>query len=176
MNLLTGLLEVLKYTLPSLIVFLTTWYLAGRYFRGEEEKRRQQLLLNNQHLITPLRLQAYERIVLYLERINPESLIMRISKPGMTVHQLQHELLNAIRAEYEHNLSQQIYVSNKAWEMLRNARNATLQVINGEAEKINWEQPSIDLSRAIMEKIMEGSANPVSEALLFIKNEINWYF
>jgi hypothetical protein len=176
MNIIAGLLEILKYVLPSLVVFLTTWYLASRYFRSEDEKRKQKLALNNQNLITPLRLQAYERIILYLERINPESLLMRHSRQGFTNQQLQNELLTAIRAEFEHNLSQQIYISNKAWEMLKNAKNSTIQLINGTAETLNNDEPSINLSKAILEKIIKGEKNPVAEAILFIKSEINRLF
>ena len=176
MNNMTGWLEILKYTLPSLVVFLTTWYLASRYFRSEKEKRRQQVVMNSQNLITPLRLQAYERIILFLERINPESLVMRLSKQGLNSQQLQHELVNTIRAEFEHNLSQQIYISNKAWQMLKKAKNSTLQLINVTAEKTGRDSPSVNLSKAILEKIMEEEKNPVTEAILFIKKEINRLF
>jgi hypothetical protein len=157
-------------------VFLTTWYLVSRYFKSEDAKRMQQLALNNQNLITPLRLQAYERIILYLERINPESLVMRLSKPGLTSQQLQNELLNTIRAEYEHNLAQQIYISNQAWEMLKNARNATIQLINATAEILKKDEPSINLSKAILERVMKEEKNPASDAIVFIKNEINRLF
>jgi hypothetical protein len=173
MNIVNGIIEVLKYILPSLVVFLTTWFLASRYFKSEDAKRTQQLALNNQNLITPLRLQAYERIVLYLERINPENLVMRLSKPGLTSQQLQNELLITIRAEYEHNLTQQIYISNKAWEMLKNARNATIQLINVTAENLNKEEPSINLSKAILEKMRKEEKNPASDAIVYIKKEIN---
>ena len=169
-------LEILKYILPSLIVFLTTWYLASGYFRREDKKRSLKLSLNNQNLITPLRLQAYERIILYLERINPENLLMRLNKQGQTCQQLQNELLFTIRAEFEHNLSQQIYISNKAWELLKNAKNSTLQLINEAAEKTDKNLPSFNLSKAILENIMAKEKNPASEAILFIKNEINRYF
>ena len=169
-------LEILKYILPSLIVFFTTWYLASRYFRSEDKKRSLKLSLNNQNLITPLRLQAYERIIMYLERINPENLLMRLNKQGQTCQQLQNELLSTIRAEFEHNLSQQIYISNKAWEMLKNAKNSTLQLINETAEKTDKNLPSFNLSKAILENIIAKEKNPASEAILFIKNEINRYF
>ena len=176
MNTVNGILEVLKYLLPALVVFITTWYLVSRYFKSEDTKRQQQLALNNQNLITPLRLQAYERIILYLERINPESLVMRLSKPGINSQQLQNELLAAIRAEYEHNLTQQIYISNQAWEMLKNARNATLQLINATAESLKKEEPAINLSKAILEKVMQEEKNPASDAIVFIKKEINRLF
>jgi len=176
MNIVNGFIEVLKYILPSLVVFLTTWYMVSRYFNSEDVKLSQQLRLNNQNLITPLRLQAYERIILYLERINPESLVMRLSKPGLTCQQMQNELLTTIRAEYEHNLSQQIYISNRGWEMLKNARNATIQLINETAEHINREDPSINLSKAILEKVMKEEKNPASDAIVFIKKEVNRLF
>jgi len=176
MNTSTGILEVLKYILPSLIVFFTTWYLVSGYFKSEDTKRAQQLAQNNQNLITPLRLQAYERIILYLERINPESLVMRLSKPGLNSQQLQNELLTTIRAEYEHNLTQQIYISNQSWEMLKNARNATIQLINATAERLKKDEPSINLSKAILEKMMTEEKNPASDAIAFIKKEINRLF
>jgi len=176
MNTATGIIEVLKYILPSLIVFLTTWFLVSRYFRGEDAKRQQQLVLNNQNLITPLRLQAYERIILYLERINPESLVMRLSKPGLNCQQLQNELLAAIRAEYEHNLTQQIYISYQSWEMLKNAKNTTILLVNAIAEGLKKDEPAINLSKAILEKVIQEEKNPASEAVIFIKNEINRLF
>jgi hypothetical protein len=93
------LLEILKYTLPSLIVFLTVYYVLKKYFENEDKKRYHLTLLKNQDIITPLRLQAYERIILYLERISPDSLIIRVNKPGYTCQELQVELLNTIRIE-----------------------------------------------------------------------------
>lgn len=173
---MTEILDILKYLLPSLVVLATTLYLAGKYFAGEEKKRRHQLALNNQNMITPLRLQAYERMVLFLERISPESLVVRLNRPGMTCLQLQNELLNAIRQEYEHNLAQQIYVSPDAWDMLRVARARTIQLINVSAEKVSKDSPSMDLSRAILESVVDQERTPASEAMAFIKKEIRELF
>jgi hypothetical protein len=176
MNLWSELLEIVKYIVPSLVVLITTWYLTKSYFKGEEQKRNQQLNLNNQNLITPLRLQAYERIIMYLERINPESLLMRVNKPGLNCQQFQHELLSTIRAEFEHNLSQQIYISHKAWERLKNAKNSILQLINIAAEETKKELPAFNLSKAILEKVMDQEVNPIAEAIIYIKKEINRLF
>jgi hypothetical protein len=176
MDIMNGILEILKYILPSLVVFLTTWYLASGYFRNEENKRKQQLTSNNQNLITPLRLQAYERIILYLERISPESLVLRVSRQGMTAQQLQQELLTAIRAEYEHNLSQQIYLSHESWERMKKAKNSVIELVNVTAESVNKEQTAFDLSRLILEKLMAQKENPIADAIVFIKKEINRQF
>lgn len=170
------LLEISKYLLPSLVVFATTVYLVKKYFEGEEKKRRMQQVLNNQQLITPLRLQAYERTVLFLERISPESLIMRINKPGLTCQQLQSDLLQAIRSEFEHNLTQQLYISHGAWEMVKIARGRTIQLINSMAEKVQKDAPAINLSKAMLESIVDQEKTPTTDALAFVKNEISQLF
>jgi hypothetical protein len=169
-------LEILKYLLPSLVVMITTIYLVAKYFSEEERRRKQQLYLNNQNITLPLRLQAYERVILFLERISPENLIMRVNKPGYSTQQLQAELLNAIRAEYEHNLSQQLYVSQGAWEMLKNARGRTIQFINQIADKVAKDTPSINLSRAILESIVDQEKIPASDAIEFVKKEFEQNF
>ena len=169
-------LEILKYTLPALVVFATTVYLVKKYFDGEDKKRKQQLFINNQGTIMPLRLQAYERMILFLERISPESLIIRVNRSGYTCQQLQSELMNAIRSEFEHNLSQQLYVSPGAWEMLKIARGRTIQLINMMADKVQKDSPSINLSKAILESIVDQEKVPTADALNFIKKEFSELF
>lgn len=169
-------LEILKYVLPALIVFLTTYYMVKKYFDGEEMKRRQQMMLNNQQMITPLRLQAYERAILFLERISPENLIMRVNRPGFTCQQLQSELMQTIRSEFEHNLSQQVYISHGAWEMLKIARGRTIQLINTMTEKVQKDSPSINLSKAILESMVDEEKTPTADAIAFIKKEIGQLF
>jgi len=170
------LLDIFKYLLPALVVFATTFYMVKKYFDDEEKKRRHQLFLNNQNMITPLRLQAYERTILFLERISPENMIMRVNKPGFTCQQLQSELIQSIRSEFEHNLSQQIYISHGAWEMLKNARGRTIQLINSMAEKVQKDAPSINLSKAILESIVDQEKTPAADAIAFIKKEIGQLF
>jgi len=170
------ILEILKYLLPSLVVLTTTIYLVKKYFDAEERKRKHQLFLNNQNMITPLRLQAYERAILFLERISPEHLIMRVNRPGLTCQQLQSELMQTIRSEFEHNLSQQIYISHGAWEMLKIARGRIIQLINSMAEKVQKDSPAINLSKAILESIVDQEKVPTADAIAFIKKEIGQLF
>lgn len=170
------ILEILKYILPSLVVFITTFYLVKKYFDNEEKKQKIQVVMNNQSMITPLRLQAYERAILFLERITPESLIMRVNKPGFTCKQLHGELLQALRSEFEHNLSQQIYISHGAWEMLKIARGRTVQMINSLAEKLPKDAPALELSKAILESLVDEQKTPTADAIAFIKKEIGQLF
>lgn len=165
-------LELLKYILPALIVFLTTFYIVRKFFENDQKQKKFELMTANQKITTPIKLQAYERIILFLERISPESIIMRINTSGMNVKMLQEALHEAIRAEFEHNLSQQVYISPKAWEMVKNAKGNLLKLINTVADSIDGKSPSINLSQAILEKVIEMKKSPVYDAIEYVKSEV----
>lgn len=167
----TGL-EIAKYTLPALIVFLTAYVLIKAFINNEKEKRNKELAQSIHSTTLPMRIQAYERLALLLERISPESLIMRINKPNMTARQLQNELLASIRAEFEHNLSQQVYISNDAWELIRAARSNVINMVNAAADQLNDDATALTLSQKIFEQVVQLKSPPVQEALEFLKAEI----
>jgi hypothetical protein len=167
-----ALIDVLKITIPMLIVFLTAWVLLRNMIKHDQDKRRQELILQNSRTVTPIKLQAYERIVLFLERISLESLLVRVSSSEMTASQLHTTLLNTIRNEFEHNLSQQIYMSQQAWEVVRNARSNMIKIINSEAEKMPANSTSMAFSKQLLEKIMELDKEPTRAAIDYIKAEI----
>ncbi len=166
------LADILKITIPALIVFFTAWLLLRNMIRNDQDKRKQELILQNSRTVTPIKLQAYERIVLYLERISLESLLVRVSSKDMTAAQLHATLLNTIRSEFEHNLSQQIYMSQQAWEVVRNARSNTIKIINSEADKMVADSSGMALSKQLLEKIMELEKEPTRAAIEYIKNEV----
>ncbi len=166
------LADILKITIPALLVFLTAWILLRNMIRNDQDKRRQELILQNSKTITPIRLQAYERIILFLERISLESLLVRVSSSDMTVNQLHTALLSAIRSEFEHNLSQQIYMSPQAWEVVKNARSNMIKIINSEAEKMAATSSGMLLSKKLLEKIMELDKEPTRAAIDYVKAEI----
>ena len=164
--------DILKITIPALIVFFMAWVLLRNMLKNDQDKRRQELLLQNSRTVTPIKLQAYERIVLFLERISLESLLVRVSTPEMSAQQLHLAMLNAIRSEFEHNLSQQIYMSPQAWEVVRNARSNMIKIINSEVEKLPPDSNAMTLSKKLLEKIMELEQEPTRAAIDYVKNEI----
>jgi len=166
------LADILKITIPALIVFLTAWVLLRNMIKNDQDKRRQELILQNSRTVTPIKLQAYERIILFLERISLESLLVRVSTPDMTANQLHTAMLNSIRSEFEHNLSQQIYMSPQAWEVVKNARSNMIKIINSEAEKLQPDSSGMALSKKLLEKIMELEKEPTRAAIDYVKNEI----
>jgi hypothetical protein len=170
------ILEILKYTLPSFIIFLTVYVMMRFHFRTEDRKKRIELTLANQKTVLPIRLQAYERVALFLERISPESMIMRLALSDMTAKQLQSELMATVRAEFEHNLSQQVYISREAWEKVKNARANTISLINGAAEQIEPKASALTLSKVILDMMMEHKNALSAQALDHLKKEIQELF
>ncbi len=170
------IIEILKYTLPALIVLITAYLLIRTMIKNDGDRRNKEIILQNQKTITPLRLQAYERAILLLERISLDSLILRVNKQGMTSQKLQHEILSAIRAEFEHNLSQQIYMSPQAWEVIKNAKINTVKLINTSATQVKPDSASIEFSTHILERVMEMEKSPTQVAIEFIKLEFNSLF
>jgi len=166
------ILEILKYTIPALIVFLTAVFVLREMIKRDQTKHKFEVLMQNQKTITPIRLQAYERLVLFLERITPDSLILRASKPEMNTRQLQQAILQAIRAEYEHNMSQQVYITPRAWEIVKNARSGVIKLVNTSFDALKADDPAIKLSKLILERSMQIEKHPTQVAIDFLKAEI----
>ncbi len=180
MNYLNNILEILKYVLPSLVVFATAFYLIRQFLENDNRKRMLELkmnnLSNNQRYITPIRMQAYERIILFMERISPSSLIIRVSLPNMSAKQMQTAMIKTIREEYEYNLSQQLYISQKSWNLVKNAKEELVILINDAAGNINEDAKSTELARMIFEMSSTIEKLPVEIALEYVKNEIQQEF
>lgn len=169
------LFELLRFTLPALIVFLTTYYLIKTFLTQESRKQMLDIKQTNQQVITPIRLQAYERIVLFLERINPNSIVMRanINVPAAV---LEAELLKIVRSEFEHNVSQQIYLSKKAWDTVVKAKDETIKIINVAAVKVSREANGMELAQSLLGVAAQLKSLPTKEALDFVKQEIGKEF
>lgn len=180
-------LEILKYVLPAIIVLLTSWLLLKTFFNNQEENKihelkkqaeelKAQLQGEDKRLITPIRLQAYERLALYLERIAPQSLVFRIQKPGQTVYQLQTTLLQNIRNEFEHNLSQQLYVSSEVWAMVKTSKEEIVKLINTAAAGLQPDEQAFELSKKIFEATVGEEKLPTEKALEMLKKEIRNFY
>lgn len=170
------ILDILKYTLPAVIVLIAAVLIIKQVVKIDQNRRNYEMISKNQQLITPIRLQAYERLTLLLERLSPESLIMRVTKPNMTAKQLQSELLSTLRFEFDHNVSQQIYVTPQVWEIIKNSRSKITQLINGAAIRVKPDDSALILSKIILEDLMTLDKSPTSLALEALKNEVKILF
>ncbi len=170
------ILEILKYILPSTIVLATSYYLLRLYLTHDHKKVVLELKQNNRNLLTPLRLQAYERVIMLLERMSPSNLILRMSNPAFDAMQLQMVLVRTIRDEFDHNLSQQIYISSPAWDLLKNAKEETIKLINIASSELPKGATATELSSKIIEKFAGIEKSPISIAQEFIKSEVRSLF
>lgn len=153
-------------------VYYTITTVADKIF----EKQRWDIKSKNLEITLPLRLQAYERMCLFLERITPNNLLLRLVPSAMTALELQHILLHEIREEYNHNVAQQLYISSNAWEQIINAMNETVAVINQAAAEVNGEAPPADLAKKIFSHVIEKETQPSAHALKVLKEEIRNIF
>ena len=169
-----AVIELLKIIIPTGAVFAASYFLVKRFLDNDQKRREHELKKVSQNIVTPLKITAYERIVIYLERINTNNLVLRVNKNGMTAKQLHSELVLAIKSEFEHNLSQQIYVSAGSWEMVKNAKEEVLQLVNIASSKVPAETNSLELASMILNITANlGKKLPSELAIDYLKREIS---
>lgn len=153
-------------------MYLTITTVANKIF----EKQKYDVRSKNTEITLPLRLQAYERMCLFLERITPNNLLLRLVPSASNALELQQILLFEIREEYNHNLAQQLYISIDAWAQVSNAMNEVVSVINQAALEVDAEMPASELAKKIFAKVIEQEIQPTTHALKFVKQEIQGIF
>ena len=167
------LFEIAKYTIPAIVVLITAVIAIKSFLSVEDRKRAYEIRLINQKAALPIRLQAYERLTLFLERIAPNSLIQRVRRRGMSANDLHLALIKDIRKEFEHNLSQQIYVSTGLWFLVSRAKEEMITLINRIAVNLPNGASEKVLSKDIFEYFMENEKSmPTLKALYKLKTEV----
>lgn len=166
----TKIIEILAYSLPSLITGGVAYYLFDAYFKDQQNTRRWLLQKENRKDTLPLRLQAYERMTLFMERINPSQLLVRISPISDDKTEYANYVIAQVEQEFEHNLAQQIYISDECWSIISTAKNATIQMIRlaTKNEKVG---DANQLREVILGDLLDKTA-PSNAAVAFIKNEV----
>lgn len=168
--------DLIKILLPAAVV-LYAMYLTVRSFLNKElEKKLVDIKVKNNEIIMPIRLQAYERVCLLLERISPHQLVLRVNDPSYTVAEFQQMLLKAVREEFHHNISQQVYVSEQSWDLVKASMEDIVMIINASAQQLRPDARGIELAKAIMEQLMQRNEDPVAKALKSVKSEVRMYF
>ena len=170
--LLNDIFELLKYIIPALTVFLTAYFLLTRYMQKDATAKAIEMKLRRDKEIVMLRLQAYERLALFLERISPANVISRVRTPDMLSSDLQYCMVKNIREEYEHNLSQQIYVSSAAWNLIVASKDEIIKTVNLIGQQLPPDASAGQLINAIFTGISRANAPlPTEHALEFLKSE-----
>lgn len=162
------LIDIAAYTLPSIVTGGVAYYIFNSYLQNEEGRRRFLLHKESQKTALPLRLQAYERMALFLERINPGKLLVRVAPLSTDKNDYESLLIHHIEQEFEHNLTQQVYISDECWNVILTAKNTIIQTIR----KTTLQVENADkLREKLLTDLLE-KQSPTVLALSFIKNEI----
>lgn len=183
-NLLVNLLEIIKYVLPALVVYFTIQSLLKTWLAGIKMPI-QGLSQSPQTISTPkaqpsealiqVVLQAHERLVLLLERLSAENILQRNMQPGLTVFELQALMLQQIRAEYEHNMAQQLYIAPQTWETIKQAKQLLQQLVQEQARILPPDAPAIELAKAILQN-QSLVQNLIEQGILQLKKGVVGYF
>ena len=163
-------LGLLVYCIPALV----TGAIAFLFFKEHtaNENNRRNFLLHQMHKKEsfPVRLQAFERLTLFLERISAQQLMRRVAPIAPQPEAYKDLLIQTIEQEYEHNLSQQIYVSETCWRMLTTAKNSSIQRIQN-FEVIESIKTAQDMRAPLFETLSQAKVSP-DMALVFLKEEV----
>ncbi len=171
-----NLIIIIEIVFPAIAIGAIAFLTISKYIHFEETRQKLAIDKSQLEIVVPLRLQAYERIILFLERTQPENLVRRVLKSDFTARSFQAELVSTVRSEYEHNLSQQIYISLPAWSMVKTATEETIRLVNVAGTKVQGNSPATDLAGKILEITSQIGKFPTSMAIENIKKEFAQYF
>ncbi|WP_046745630.1 DUF7935 family protein [Kordia zhangzhouensis] len=162
--------DLLLYTIPAIITGGIAYFFFRDHMQNEDRRRRYLLHKDVQKEALPLRLQAYERLALFLERIAPSKLLVRVAPTSTSKEDYERLLILTIEQEFDHNLTQQIYMSDQCWNIIITSKNATIQLIRkaGMSEKVT----NADKLREVVLTEMMESESPSNTALSYIKKEV----
>lgn len=164
-----GIFQLFAYLLPAVVTGAVAFYFFRLHTNNEEGRRRFLLHKDSQKNTLPIRLQAYERMALFLERISIPSLVVRISPKSADKNEYEALLIKNIENEFDHNLSQQIYMTDECWNIIKAAKSATIQIIRKAA--LSGTDSSDKLREDILNQTMD-KQSPSATALSFVKKEI----
>ena len=163
--------DILLVTIPAVLVLVTAYILLRQYF----DKQYKQELLKHRFDIKKetlkFKLQAYERLALFLDRISFPNLILRIRSSNMGAKTLNMALLVAIQQEYEHNSSQQVYTSENLWNIIKLARQEMANLIAQTYTEMGYDDNADVYVEKLLKAYMEWELNPVEQAISAIKQE-----
>lgn len=163
------ILEIIKITLPAAIVYFTVHSLWKSYLSAQLQAERQKQILTTDADKARLAIQAYERLLIFCERINPYQMQMRLSVPEMGGRSLAGSMIMAINQEFEHNVSQQLYVSETLWKIVTTAKNQLIEIIAASSEAIPAEAGQADFMEALNSNFLKLAISPLDRAKAAIK-------
>ncbi len=170
------ILQIALIIFPAGGVLLTTIFFLRKETEKEIRSMQIELKKQRQEYFLPSRVEAYQRAILFMERIHPNSLVMRLHNPGLPAKALQAEFLKAIREEYDHNVAQQLYMTPQGWKMVKNAKEETIRILNLAGSQMKESSMGLELSGKIFEIVAEVGTLPTDITVDYLKKEFQEMF
>ncbi|WP_299702881.1 hypothetical protein [uncultured Pontibacter sp.] len=170
------ILDILRISIPAILVAAVAYSMLKKFLERDYKLRLLELRHKSSEVVTPIRLQAYERIVLLLERITPSNLLLRVSGGGHTAAEYHRILLTEIRNEFNHNMSQQVYMTEQSWQKVRHAREEVVNLINKSFQSLDEKAKGTELAKRILENVLNSEIDPTAKAISYLKQEIGQVF
>ncbi|MBW4890908.1 hypothetical protein KXQ82_14365 [Mucilaginibacter sp. HMF5004] len=167
------IMDIIKFFVAGMAIVGATFALIKPYIDRNERIQLLELKRAASNQTLPLRLQAYERVVLFVERINPASLLIRLNANSYSAAELHSLVVAEIRNEYQHNISQQIYVSTKAWSVVRRVKDDTMGIITNAVKGLPEDASGLDLSRTVLTHLSTLEENPYDIATILIRQDLD---
>jgi hypothetical protein len=168
------IIEILMYTIPSIVTGLVAYYFFSYQFKKEENRENFKLVREDKKQMFSMRIKAYERMTLFMERINPSKLLVRVTPTSEDKEMYVQKLVQSVEQEFEHNLPQQIYISEECWSVLVTSKNATTHIIKKTAEDSRITNAQ-QLREGILKRMVEGNP-PSTTGITFIREEVKEMF
>jgi hypothetical protein len=170
------LLDILKYTVAGLGIVYIAFYLFKPYLDRSENIQLIELKKTISGQTLPLRLQAYERIVLFIERVNPANMLIRLNGTAFTAAELHRLVVAEIREEYQHNVTQQIYVSSRAWGVVKRVKDDTLSIVTNAIKALPENATGMDLAKIVLAHLSQLDDNPYEIGINLVKQDMEQLF
>jgi len=171
---ITGFLaDLIKYILAgSVVLCIAFWMFWNRFNNHSFRLKMLEMKRDTKKELLPLKLQAYERLILFVERINPLNMVVRLHDASLDAQGFQQLLLGEIRAEYQHNVTQQLYVSDRAWAMTQQLKDQTITMIRNATAGLPADADAKLLGTTILSHLAKLEEDPFQLALKAIKGEL----
>jgi len=176
MNIQQILTDVIILFAGLFLAFMALYYLVKNDIQRFFDLKTVELNKESRSHILPLRLQAHERLIIFVDRINPANLLVRLHQQGITIGALQAGILNEIRSEYQHNITQQLYTDSVTWNVVRKLKDDTIAMITNAVKGLPDDANGIELSKAILQHMASIQENPYDLTVELIKKDIQRLF
>ncbi len=168
--------QIALIVIPAGAVLMTAIYFLRRETANELRSMKMEIKKNRDEYFLPHRVEAYQRSILLMERIHPNSLIMRHHNPGLPAMAMQAKLMESIREEYEHNIAQQMFISKEAWDVVKKAKDETVKILNLAGNQMEPTATAMDLASKVFELVGELGTLPTEIAVDMLKKEVQSLF